>query len=134
MYPTALLRIAKKHDGILSNGRQRRSYGRTMPAAQSGGRIEFPHQAGFTDYCIQQPHIASMRNRRFEDSTCDPPWRTTKQPGAVQVHGAYPYFRKAQRTAKPGVRGCFLRAKAANPSPTAARSPLSRKRARAMVN
>jgi hypothetical protein len=78
MYPSPLLWISKEHDGILSNGRQGRIYGRTMPAAQSGGRIEFSHQAGFTGYRIHQTYIANMRNGWFEESNCYPPYRTTK--------------------------------------------------------
>ena len=34
----------------------------------------------------------------FEDSDGDSPYRTTKHPGAVQVFGAYPHFRKVNRT------------------------------------
>ena len=41
---------------------------------------------------------------------------------------------EGEGTAKAGVRGCYLRAEPANPSPTASRPPLSRKRARAVVN
>src|SRR6516225_9541487 len=98
MYPKALLRISKKHDGILGNGRQRRGHGGMMPVAQAGGRIEFLHQAGLTGYCIQQAHIATKWSRAFEDSTRNSPNCTPKCPGALQILSAYPHVRKPNRT------------------------------------
>jgi len=98
MYPKPLLRISKKHDGILGNGRQRRGHGGTMPVAQAGGRIELSHQAGLTGYCIQQAYIATKWNRTSEDSTRNSPYCTPKLPGALQIFSAYPHFRKLNRT------------------------------------
>ena len=73
-------------------------------------------------------HLPSIFNNlvaMFASPSLAPPMELVKQNVSPRGEG----------TAKPRVRGCRLRAKSANPSPTRrGGSPLSRKRARVVVN
>jgi|SRR5882724_11727463 len=96
-YPLPLDWISKEHDSVLGDRRQRCAYRGAMPTHRSGGKIEFPYQAGFAGHPIEHAYLSGRWNLTFNDGNDDSPYCSPQSLGVVQIFGLDPHVRKMER-------------------------------------